>query len=341
MIIATNVETSSSPAYTFSASGVTYAVEAGVIVSAEGSWDAIYSNNEGSESIINAGTIDGGSAISLSGNSSIILNDASGIMMGEDGIGIFGSTNDVDNLGAIFTSSAGIYIYGDTNDVFNTGSITSMIGVSLSGADDYLDNTGRITGSTHAIYSSSGSELFIRNFGTIDGNIAIKGVDTRIRNHGEILGNVKLGGGTNWFSDVGGYVDGTITGGAGDDTIIAGSNAETIAGGGGHDQLYAGSGADIFEFSSILAADAVNVYGFDVSKDTLQLSQSVYTALAVGANPVLSIATAATSASDHLFYKQATGGLFYDPDGNGPQAADKIANIGAGLNLTAHNFTVV
>jgi len=63
--------------------------------------------------------------------------------------------------------------------------------------------------------------------------------------------------------------------------------------------------------------------------------------LVVGVTPTFSIATKATSASDHLYYSNANGNLYYDADGNGATAPHLIAHFGAGLHLTASNFTVV
>jgi hypothetical protein len=78
-----------------------------------------------------------------------------------------------------------------------------------------------------------------------------------------------------------------------------------------------------------------------VSNDTIELTHAAFSKLVAGATPTFSIATAATSASDHLYYNSANGNLYYDADSNGAMAPRLIANLGAGLELTASNFTVV
>jgi Ca2+-binding RTX toxin-like protein len=136
-------------------------------------------------------------------------------------------------------------------------------------------------------------------------------------------------------------VTGTITGGAGADTIHLGNDGETVNGGLGHDVIYGGAGADTFEFTSDGAANADGIRNFNVANDIIELSHATFTKLTVGQTPVFSIGTAATSASDHLYYNSTGGGLWYDPDGSGSQAAIEIASLAAGLKLTAANFTVV
>jgi len=69
----------------------------------------------------------------------------------------------------------------------------------------------------------------------------------------------------------------TITGSAGNDTIVTGDDGSTITGGGGADALTAGSGADIFVYASAAdsAADtkvhADTISGFDASADHFDL----------------------------------------------------------------------
>jgi Ca2+-binding RTX toxin-like protein len=136
-------------------------------------------------------------------------------------------------------------------------------------------------------------------------------------------------------------VDGVITGGSGVDTIYLGSDGETVDGGGGLDQIYGGTGADTFAFSHDGATNAATIHGFNVANDTIELSHSLFTKLAIGATPTFAISKFATSASDHLFYNTTGGTLWYDSNGNAAGGVVEIANLGAGLKLTASNFTVV
>ena len=73
----------------------------------------------------------------------------------------------------------------------------------------------------------------------------------------------------------------TITGSAGNDTIVTGDDGSTITGGGGADALTAGSGADTFVYASAAdsAADtrvhADTISGFDASSDHFDLPFAV------------------------------------------------------------------
>jgi Ca2+-binding RTX toxin-like protein len=268
--------------------------------------------------------------------------------------------------------SGGFASVADT--IVNTGLISSSMpatgsaggAISASGvAKLFIDNSGVISGPSdanvqNAIYvTSTGGGAVINNSGRIVGGISVQGGPTRLDNTGAILGDIALSGaggsvvndgrivgdvtliGDATFNSSGGKVYGTITGGAGADTIHLGNNGETVNGGAGHDRIYGGTGADAFAFTSFAAADYDRVFGFNVANDTIQLDHTVFTKLTAGVTPVFAIASSATSASDHLFYNSTTGWLSYDPDGNGAQAAHGFVNLGAGLKLTANNFTVV
>jgi Ca2+-binding RTX toxin-like protein len=223
----------------------------------------------------------------------------------------------------------------------NTGEISGPTAISSSEAGLTLDNGGTITGTSYAV-NLTGSGTTISNSGKIDGAVKITSGGDSFRNTGAIDGNVTFqGSGDNSFNSRGGTVDGAITGGSGADTIYLGNDGETVNGGAGHDLIYGGAGADTFAFTSFTVADYDHVVGFNVANDKIQLDHTEFTKLTAGVTPVFAIASSATSASDHLFYNSTTGWVSYDPDGNGSQVAHGFVNLGAGLKLTAHNFTVV
>jgi Ca2+-binding RTX toxin-like protein len=325
----------------------------------------------GGAQIVNYGTVTGqGAGLYFAGSSySIIENEAGGLIAGNsEGIYTRESGDIVLNDGSITSRTCGIddvavgsmyidnsgYIFGTYNgivsesdgNIINSGTIeSSETGISIEvGASSpvSLDNTGVIRGLLDAVTSLGPAFVTIANRGTIDGSVdlADTGGDT-ITNKGPIEGNVQLGNGKNTFNGVGGTVTGTITGGAGADTIHLGNDGETVNGGLGHDVIYGGAGADTFEFTSDGAANADGIRDFNVANDIIELSHATFTKLAVGSTPVFSIGTGATSASDHLYYSSTGGGLWYDPDGAGKDAAIEIANLGAGLKLTAKDFTIV
>ena len=183
--------------------------------------------------------------------------------------------------------------------------------------------------------------MILRNSGKIDGDIVLgSGADT-IRNTGLINGNVFLSSGGTVFDSRKGSVTGAITGGAGADTILAGSDGEVMAGGKGHDVLYGGAGAGTFAFASGAASDTDVVHRFDVSQDTIQLAHSAFTHLVAGQAPTFTIATAASIPTDYLFYNSGTGGLYYDSNGSAANGAYLVATLDKGLKLTANNFSIV
>jgi Ca2+-binding RTX toxin-like protein len=241
----------------------------------------------------------------------------------------------------------GLYTPYDNGSIRNDGYIDGLEdGVRLAGGDASLINTGRITGAEYAVYDSPTlGAATITNAGTMTGGVeaffSAGDENESFHNTGVLNGGVQLGDGTNLFDGRGGTVNGTITGGSAADTIHLGNDGETVNGGLGHDVIYGGTGADTFEFTSDGAANADGIRNFNVANDIIELSHATFTKLAVGQAPVFSIGAAATSASDHLYYNSTGGGLWYDPDGSGSQAAIEIANLGAGLKLTVKYFTVV
>jgi len=317
----------------------------GQLISSYGVGVAIYGSSI-NDALINeaSGSISGQEAVIVNGTSAYIANY--GTMTGSSmGIEEFaGSGTHVDNYGRITGNNIGVEDEGLNDIAFNHGMINS-IGTgflfSFSSGTGMLENLGTISGMTAAISSSGAGAVTIKNLGSLIGDVSLTdtGGDTFV-NKGSMEGDVQLGNGANTFNGVRGTVDGMITGGSGVDIIKAGNDGETIAGGGGHDQLYGGKGADTFVFSSTMKLDIDTVHGFNVVDDTIELSGSDYAALVAGVDPKFSIAAAATSATDHLFYNTKNGELYYDPDGSGAQQAHEIANLGGGLKLTASDFLV-
>ena len=122
----------------------------------------------------------------------------------------------------------------------------------------------------------------------------------------------------------------------------------TINGGFGNDFLIGGGGADTFVFNTALAKSGPNIdtiWDFDAALDTIELDNSVFTALA-GSERGLTFAEfrvgpAALDASDRIIYDNQTGVLLYDADGTGKQAAVQFAALDAGLPVTQADFWVV
>ena len=53
------------------------------------------------------------------------------------------------------------------------------------------------------------------------------------------------------------------------------------------------------------------------------------------------VGTQATTASQHIIYNPKNGHLYYDPDGNGPQAEIQFATLSPHLHLSHNDFFVI
>ena len=126
------------------------------------------------------------------------------------------------------------------------------------------------------------------------------------------------------------------TGGAGADTIAAGSGATTLTGGGGNDVLTAGSGADTFVYKALTDAGTTGdvISGFSLSKpDVLDL----HTLLSTFSGETSSNAFS----SGYLDFVQSGANtlVMVDPDGSaGSHAAVKLATLD-GVALTSADTT--
>lgn len=147
-----------------------------------------------------------------------------------------------------------------------------------------------------------------------------------------------------------------LDGGTGNDTILGGDGNDVLIGGLGADVLTGGAGADRFifdvqpitttlsRFRLVQTSNADTITDFDVFNDTMVFARSVYSALGVGstlAADAFAIGTAATTATQRLIYNSATGGLFYDADGNAAGAAQQVATLSTNLALTVDDFLII
>ena len=144
-----------------------------------------------------------------------------------------------------------------------------------------------------------------------------------------------LGVGTE-FSD-------SLTGGPGDDVLDGLGGDDTIDGKGGNDTLTGGAGADTFWFSTPPGPGNVDtVTDFEVHVDRIWLSGGAFP---VENSMFLSFhfvkGTSAEDANDRLIYDQATGRLFYDPDGTGAEAQVQFAAFTPGTDLNWFDFMIV
>lgn len=131
----------------------------------------------------------------------------------------------------------------------------------------------------------------------------------------------------------------------GADTLSGGNGNDRLNGGAGLDNLTGGAGSDVFVFNaSAIAANRDTITDFNVAADTMQLENSVFTAVGapgVMAAAAFTIGAAAADASDRVIYNSATGALYYDSDGVGALAQVQIAMLATGLMLTSADFVVI
>jgi Ca2+-binding RTX toxin-like protein len=152
--------------------------------------------------ITGTGKIDSeGRAIDVVGSNHRVEND--GKLFGISGIRSMGADGIIENSGEISASDAGIVVTGP-HRVINTGSVAGgQYGITLNATENGAG--------------------FIKNSGTIEGNIAAirgsTGAD-RIINSGTVKGDVELGGEDDTFIFKAGKVSGEIEGGTGDDRYV-------------------------------------------------------------------------------------------------------------------------
>ena len=144
-----------------------------------------------------------------------------------------------------------------------------------------------------------------------------------------------------------GKIKGSVFLGDGNDTYKnKGGKAGKVFSQEGNDKLVAGSTKDQFVFTGPIdpATNVDRVKKFESGKDKFYFDKNTFTAL-TGPGGLLASefhkGSAAADADDHIIYSKKTGELFYDPDGLGGTAHTKIAQLDAGQNLKAGDFTVL
>ena len=169
-----------------------------------------------------------------------------------------------------------------------------------------------------------------------DGGVGIgNGLDNLIRAGGEGSAAYGMGGNDRLF--VFGFQGAYVNGGEGNDTLGAATfHGATMEG---------GAGADTFTFgdpSGTLIAD------FASGSDKILLDATGMPALGATGNFAINdarfyAAAGATSghdADDRVIYNTSTRELFYDPDGSGAQAAQRISTLQSGATLVATDIAV-
>ncbi|WP_305036731.1 calcium-binding protein [Paracoccus sp. JM45] len=133
----------------------------------------------------------------------------------------------------------------------------------------------------------------------------------------------------------------------GNDRLRGGAGNDLLDGSLGADTLSGEAGADSFRFSTELGDGNIDrIADFNVTDDLIVLDSFVFDNLGGGgalAGDAFFASTSGLAADtdDRIIYNSNSGGLFYDADGSGDDAAIQFAHISANLNLTAADFTIV
>lgn len=202
--------------------------------------------------------------------------------------------------------------------------IFGLAGISVFGND--LDN--RIVG--HA--ASSRLEGAVGN-DILDG---AQGDDTLIGGEG---GDLILGGDERDALD----------GGPGNDTLDGGAHDDSLYGGAGLDAMTGGTAADAFLFDQPTGAHADSVTDFQPGVDTIVLDAAGLTAAGPSGSFAsgdarfwaASGATSGHDPDDRIVYNTLTGDLYYDADGSGATAAERIATLQGAPELSATDIEVI
>jgi Ca2+-binding RTX toxin-like protein len=215
------------------------------------------------------------------------------------------------------------------------------------GNDTYfVDNSGdRVIevagGGVDTIYSAI--TFYLSNSYEVE-NVILSG-SSAISAYGNNLGNTLTG--NNAANILNGYAgNDRLIGNGGNDSVAGGDGADLLAGGLGNDVLDGGAGADSFRFDTTLHAtwnvDRIN--GFSAADDTILLDNDVFIALpntGVLSAAQFRLGTTAGDADDRILYDQASGKIFYDPDGSGAAVAVLFAQVGSGTLLTSADFQII
>lgn len=169
-------------------------------------------------------------------NSGVILNGGAG-----NAIRVVGGRLDLTNSGTIQCRTVSNAVIADLggDNIDNTGTIIG--GITLNDGSDTVTNHGSIRGN---ISLGNGSDRLV-NAGTITGAVNLSdtltsgAINDTVINTGLIIGDVQLGNGNDVFRGRGGVVQGTVSGGFGDDLYIVDQSDIEISDSSGNDTVRA------------------------------------------------------------------------------------------------------
>ena len=265
-----------------------------------------------------------------------------------------------------------VIINGTGNDLGNrlTGNASANKLFGLAGNDVLSGGAGSdsLDGGlgTDTMRGGAGNDIYVVNTRldvvdeTTDGVTDAGGIDavrsTVSYTLAQFVENLTLSGAAN-IAGTGNDKANVITGNAGSNTISGAGGADTIRAGAGNDILTGGLQADSFVFNTALDAtlnvDTITDWDAGGIQDKILLDKDIFLSLGqvtvtTALDPTMFVkGTAALDDNDHIIYDQATGALYYDPDGIGSAAQVQFATLNTvtgthpGAGLTATDFFVV
>lgn len=278
----------------------------------------------------------------LGGNGNDLLSggDDNDQLYGDDGNDVLrggwgndllqGSTGD-DNLGGGYGDDT---LYGDLgsdvlkgddgNDLLSGGAGVD----SLDGGDEH--DTLHGDGENDVLSGGDGNDILQGGEGNdyLDGGLA----------HDHLQGDAS--------DDVlsGGDGRDILQGGDGSDNLDGGSDNDDLRGGAGGDTLKGGAGHDRFFFDTSFNGidDVDQIVDFENWKDEIVLSSIIFHTIEKGdlSPRAFVTGTAAIDSDTRIVFNLESHFLSYDPDGSGPLAAVRFANVKA-TTPTSSDFVIV
>ncbi|HSZ74570.1 MAG TPA: hypothetical protein VK779_07110, partial [Rhizomicrobium sp.] len=202
--------------------------------------EGIYALGQNNNITVN-GQVYGG--ISSEGSGTIITVSSHGFVSGD--MSMSGDYSQFINDGTVEALVDGMQI--DNNSTFINNGLFSSRGFGFFFDGDgsvSIVNTGTIQGDFETYYNTTNkASVTIDNSGLwTDGDLDLTPGNDTVTNTGIITGNVDLGDGNNTLDSRNGTIDGSISAGSGNDTILCGAGNDTISAGAGADTIDGGGG---------------------------------------------------------------------------------------------------
>jgi Ca2+-binding RTX toxin-like protein len=285
--------------------------------------------NSGANSLSGAAgndTLDGGTGIDTmaggDGSDFYYVRDTGDVVTESNATASTGGTDTVYSNLAAYTLGSNIengriLAAGAANLTGNT-----LNNLLYAGAGNNVLNGSTGTDTVSYAYAAAAAGVTVSLATNLAQNTGGSGVDT-------LLNIDNLAGSTFNDSLTGNSDANNLNAGAGNDLLSGGLGNDTLTGGLGNDTLFVGLGSDIVRFDALLDAttNRDTISDFNVTDDTIQLENAVFTTLATlgtlaaGSFRAGAGFTSAADANDYLIYNSSSGALYYDADGNGAGAA--------------------